>query len=272
MRSVRPLTKKPDTCAEIIVRYDGVEHVAVLTLNRPRALNAINGPLSRALGEALRRADADDEIRAIVLTGAGRAFCAGADLKAVAAGEELSDTDHPEWGVAGFVRHWVGKPIIAAVNGLALGGGAELVLACDLAVADEKATLGLPEVTRGLVAGAGGLIRLPQQIPRKIALEVALTGTQLSAHRAAQLGLVNHVAPAGDALRVALELAARIAANAPLAVRESKALIHQAAAADWGDDIWARNDAVMKAVFASADAQEGPRAFAEKRPPAWLGR
>jgi len=261
-----------EEATQVPVSYRKQGAVAVLMLNRPGSLNAINEALSTALGASLKRAESDPEIRAIVLTGAGRAFCAGADLKAVAAGEHLSDPAHPEWGAAGYVRHWVRKPTISAVNGIALGGGTELILASDLAVADEFAELGLPEVTRGIVAGAGGLVRLPQQIPRKLALEMALTGDRISAARALKLGLINKVAPTGTALTVALELARTIAANAPLAVRESKALIHKAAHADdWDDPIWAQNDAVMRLVFASADAQEGPRAFTEKRPPEWTG-
>ncbi|GAB2631137.1 crotonase/enoyl-CoA hydratase family protein [Prescottella soli] len=253
--------------------YERRGAVAIITLNRPRALNAVNAALSTAVGNLLEQADADDAVRVIVLTGAGRAFCAGADLKALGSGASLDAEGHPEWGFAGFVQHWVGKPTIAAVNGFALGGGTELVLAADLAVVDEQAQLGLPEVKRGLFAAAGGVIRLQQQIPRKVALELALTGEPITAVDGLKLGLVNRVAPAGTALEVALELAESIAANAPLSVRESKAMIHRTAAlSDWEQDVWEQNAKAMAVVFTSEDAQEGPKAFAEKRPPVWAGR
>lgn len=253
--------------------YERRGNVAIITLNRPRALNAVNAELSTAVGTLLEQADADDAVRVIVLTGSGRAFCAGADLKALGSGASLDADGHPEWGFAGYAQHWVSKPTIAAVNGFALGGGTELVLASDLAVVDERAQLGLPEVTRGLFAAAGGVIRLQQQIPRKVALELALTGEPITAVDGLKLGLVNRVAPAGTALDAALELAASIAANAPLAVRESKSMIHRTAAfSDWEQDVWDRNSKAMGVVFASADAQEGTKAFAEKRAPVWQGR
>ena len=261
------------TGTEPAALYERRGSVAIITLNRPRALNAVNAALSTAVGTLLEQADADDEVRVIVLTGAGRAFCAGADLKALGSGAPLDADGHPEWGFAGYAQHWISKPTIAAVNGFALGGGTELVLASDLAVVDEHAQLGLPEVTRGLFAAAGGVIRMQQQIPRKIALELALTGAPITAVDGLNLGLVNRVAPAGTALEVALELAAKIAANAPLAVRESKAMIHHTAAySDWEQDVWDQNAKAMEIVFTSADAQEGPKAFAEKRPPVWQGR
>jgi enoyl-CoA hydratase/carnithine racemase len=233
----------------------------------------VNGALSTAVGSLLVKAENDSEVRVIVITGAGRAFCAGADLKALAAGEDTSAEGHPEWGFAGYARHWVSKPTIAAVNGFALGGGTELVLASDLAVVDEQAPLGLPEVKRGLFAAAGGVIRLQQQIPKKVALEIALTGEPVTAAQGKELGLVNRVAPAGTALDVALKLAETIAANAPISVRESKAMIHRTATGpDWEQGVWDANDAALAVVFGSADAQEGPRAFAEKRQPVWQGR
>jgi enoyl-CoA hydratase/carnithine racemase len=255
----------------VVVERHG--HVALLTLNRPGAMNAINSVLAEALGAALEAAELDDDVRVIVITGAGRAFCAGADLKAVAAGEPLLWEDRPDWGVAGYVRHWVTKPTIAAVHGYALGGGMELVLATDLAVAEEAAVLGLPEVRRGLVAGAGGLLRLPQQVPRKVALEWVLAGETFSARDAARWGLVNRVVTDGSAMEAALRLAEVIASNAPVAVRASKALVHRARHLDdWSDEAWAENDAVFDAVLASHDATEGARAFADKRLPVWTGR
>lgn len=261
------------TTPEPAALYERRGDIALITLNRPRALNAVNGALATAVGKHLEEANDDDEVRVVVITGAGRAFCAGADLKALAAGEDTSAEGHPEWGFAGYVRHWSAKPTIAAVNGFALGGGTELVLASDLAVVDEEAKLGLPEVKRGLFAAAGGVIRMQQQIPRKVALELALTGEPVTAAQAKELGLINRVAPAGTALEIALGLAEIIAANAPVAVRESKAMIHRTAnSPDWGDEAWESNRNALKIVFTSEDAMEGPRAFAEKRQPVWKGR
>jgi enoyl-CoA hydratase/carnithine racemase len=255
------------------VLYEVRGHTAILTLNRPDALNAVNALLSRALGEALERAQADEAVRVIVLTGAGRAFCAGADLKEVAAGRDIYDRDHREWDFGGMVRHWVDKPVIAAVNGFALGGGTEFVLASDLAVIDETASLGLPEVRRGLLAAAGGVIRLQRQVPFKVAAEIALTGAPVSAARAHELGLVNRVAPEGTALDVALELAEVIAENAPLAVQHTKRTMHRSleAGSDWSEAAWAVNREAIIAVMRSRDAREGARAFAEKRRPVWSG-
>ncbi|MGW0040928.1 crotonase/enoyl-CoA hydratase family protein [Rhodococcus sp. NPDC003348] len=261
------------TAPEPAALYERRGNVALITLNRPRAMNAVNAALSTAVGTLLEQAEADDEVRVIVITGSGRAFCAGADLKALGSGQSLDADGHPEWGFAGYAQHWVSKPTIAAVNGFALGGGTELVLASDLAVVDENAQLGLPEVKRGLFAAAGGVIRLQQQIPKKVALELALTGEPITAAQGKELGLVNRVAPAGTALDLALELAETIAGNAPLAVRESKAMIHNTATgADWEAGVWQENLKALKVVFTSADAQEGPKAFAEKRAPVWQGR
>lgn len=262
-----------DESGEHAAQYERRGNVAIITLNRPKALNAVNGALSTAVGTLLEQAEADDTVRVIVVTGAGRAFCAGADLKALAAGQNTEADGHPEWGFAGYAQHWVSKPTIAAVNGFALGGGTELVLASDLAVVDEEAKLGLPEVKRGLFAAAGGVIRLQQQIPKKVALELALTGEPITAAQGKELGLVNRVAPAGTALEVALALAEQIAANAPISVRESKAMIHRTATgADWEQEVWDANAAALATVFSSVDAKEGPTAFAEKRAPVWQGR
>lgn len=250
-------------------------HVLVVTLNRPRAMNAITAEVSAIVGAALVRADEDPEIRAVVLTGAGaRAFCAGADLKALARGEQVTDPGHPEWGVAGYVRHPISKPTIAAVNGLALAGGLELVLASDLAVAVESATFGLPEVTRGLFAAAGGVFRLPEQIPRKIAMELTFTGEPIDAPRALSLGLVNRVVPDGTALDAAMALAEKIAGSAPLAVQASKrvatGLTDGTLPAE--ADAWLHSDQEIARVKASEDFQEGTSAFVEKRPPWWRAR
>ncbi|MCX4095631.1 enoyl-CoA hydratase-related protein [Nocardia sp. alder85J] len=247
--------------------------VAIIRLNRPAALNSVNADLSAAVGALLEEAATDPDVRVVVLTGTGRAFCAGADLKAVAAGLPLDAPDHPEWGFAGYVRHWIDKPTIAAVNGFALGGGTELVLASDLAVVDESAKLGLPEVSRGLFAAGGGVLRLQSQISPKLAAELVFTGKPIAASEAERLGLINRVAPAGTALDVALELADAIAGNAPMAVRESKALLHRTAhRSSWDAEVWDLNAAAMRRVFTSADAKEGATAFAEKRPAVWSGR
>ncbi|WKU03526.1 crotonase/enoyl-CoA hydratase family protein [Micromonospora sp. HUAS LYJ1] len=259
--------------------YERTGHVAVIRLNRPQVLNAVNAALSAAVGEALEVAAADSGVRAVVVTGSGRAFCAGADLKELAAGRSIAAPEHPEWGFAGLVRHWIDKPLIAAVNGFAMGGGTEIVLACDLVVAAVDARLGLPEVKRGLIAGAGGVVRLQRQVPFKRALQMALTGDPVDAREAADWGLVNVVAGSGAALGEAMALAERIAANAPLSVQHTKRVMHQVAAggSDWDPDwsrreVWVVNDGATDIVVASRDAAEGATAFAEKRPPVWEGR
>jgi crotonobetainyl-CoA hydratase len=261
--------------SEPAVTYGVQGHVAVLTLDRPEAMNAVNAALSTALGEGVERAAADPAVRVLLLTGKGRAFSAGADLKALAAGEPIGAEGHDEWGFAGFVRHWVDKPVVAAVNGFALGGGTELALACDLVVASTEARFGLPEVTRGLFAAAGGVIRLQRQIPAKRAAEIALTGQPIDAATALAWGLVNRVVAPDDLLPTALALAEAVAGNAPTAVRQTKRMLHRGAAAgsDWdatwtGEDPWTANDEALATVFGHPDAIEGPTAFAEKRDPA----
>lgn len=250
-----------------------VGHTMIITINRPEARNAVNSAVSTAVGDALAEAQHDPTVRAVVLTGAGdRSFCAGADLKAISRGENLYHPDHSEWGFAGYARHFIDKPTIAAVNGTALGGGTELVLASDLAVAAPTATFGLPEVKRGLLAAAGGVFRIVEQLPRKRAMELIFTGEAITAADAAELGLLNAVAP--DPLRAALELAERIVGNAPLSVQASKRV---ALGADDGivageNGCWERTAREYAALKCSDDAKEGPRAFAEKRPPVWTAR
>jgi enoyl-CoA hydratase/crotonobetainyl-CoA hydratase len=250
------------------VLLDVADGVAVVTINRPQLRNAIDRPTAEAIGAALDEVDARDDIAVAVLTGAGGFFSAGMDLKAFAATKERPIAAGR--GAFGICERATAKPIIAAVEGKALGGGFEIALACDLIVAAEDAAFGLPEVTRGLVAAAGGVLRLPQRLPRNLALELVLTGAPLPASEAARHGLVNRVVPAGQALAVARELAAVIAANAPLAVRASKLLVE--AAADWpAAEAFDRQRPHTDAVRASADAAEGARAFVEKRPPVWTG-
>jgi enoyl-CoA hydratase len=246
-------------------------NVEILTINRPEARNAVNGAVSQAMSAALDELADDPDAWVVVLTAAGdKAFSAGMDLKAFASGEGASIIG-ASGGFGGIAKRTFPKPLIAAVNGSALAGGFEIVLSCDLVVAAEHATFGIPEAKRGLIAGAGGLIRLPKRLPMAVALELALTGDPIDADRALQLGLVNRVVPGGRVLDEALELAGRIAANAPLAVRHSKEVVR--GAADVGEEEgWKLNDAAVAVVFSSADAMEGPVAFAEKRPPRWQGR
>jgi crotonobetainyl-CoA hydratase len=254
--------------------YAVSEHIATVTLNRPAAANAVNAELATIVGESLEQADHDPDVRAVVLTAAGeRHFCAGADLKEVAAGRAILPSN-PAWGFAGVVHHALRKPLIAAVNGVALGGGTEIALACDLVVAAAHATFGLPEVKRGILAGAGGLVRLPMQVPLKIALELALTGEPIDAATAERWGLVNRVVPTGQELDAAVALAATIAGNAPLSVQASKRVVCRIAGGEQVDerDGWAIQADALAAVLASEDAREGPRAFVEKRAPNWTGR
>ncbi|WP_308252636.1 crotonase/enoyl-CoA hydratase family protein [Rhodococcus qingshengii] len=247
--------------------------VGVITINRPEAMNSVNSDVSTAVGTALNKLDDDPNLRVGIITGSGRAFCAGADLKALAAGQSFLSPTHPEWGFAGLVQHFINKPLIAAVNGFALGGGTEIVLACDLAVISEQASLGLPEVTRGLVAGAGGLLRLPDQIPPKIAAAAILTGQPISPQAALKWGLVNAVVEPNQVLPEALRIAERIAANAPLAVTTSKRMMARRRdfGSDWSSQLWAANSTELESVLSSNDAKEGPTAFAEKRTPQWTG-
>ena len=249
------------------VRVDRHGPVLVITLDRPAKRNAVDGAMARSLAAAVDSLDADPTLTVGVLTGAGGTFCAGMDLGAFLTGDlpEL-----PGRGFGGITRTPPTTPLIAAVEGYALAGGCELVLACDLVVAAEDAVFGIPEVTRGLFAGAGGLIRLPKRIPPAIALEHALTGDPLPATEAARWGLVNRLTAPGGALEGALDLAGRIARNGPLAVRVTKQVVQTSP--DWPvEELWDRQQVLLDQVLASADAREGARAFAEKRPPEWTG-
>ncbi|WAC92795.1 crotonase/enoyl-CoA hydratase family protein [Mycobacterium sp. Aquia_213] len=250
-------------------------NVLVITINRPEARNAINAAVSIGVGDALEEAQHDAGVRAVVITGAGdKSFCAGADLKAIARRENLYHPDHGEWGFAGYVHHFIDKPTIAAVNGTALGGGTELALASDLVVAHELAQFGLPEVKRGLIAAAGGVFRIVDQLPRKVAMELLLTGEPMTASDAWEWGLVNQVVKQGSVLDAALALAARVTVNAPLSVQASKRI---ATGVDdgvvTGDEVgWERTVNEMRTLIRSEDAKEGPLAFAEKREPVWKAR
>ncbi|WP_231999204.1 crotonase/enoyl-CoA hydratase family protein [Mycobacterium sp. 1081908.1] len=247
----------------------------VITINRPDARNAVNAAVSIGVGDALEQAQNDADVRAVVITGAGdRSFCAGADLKAISRRENLYHPDHPEWGFAGYVHHFIDKPTIAAVNGTALGGGTELALASDLVVADEGAKFGLPEVKRGLIAAAGGVFRIMDQLPRKVAVELLLTGEPITASEAFEWGLINQVVTEGTVLEAALALAARVTANAPLSVQASKRIAYGVDdGVIVGDEPgWERTMREMRTLIRSEDAKEGPLAFAEKREPVWKAR
>ena len=253
-----------------VVRYEVDGRVATITLDRPEQRNAVDPDLARELGEAVAAFEADPEVWVGVLTGAGPNFCAGADLKALAAGR-ASELVTEQGGFAGWVRFPRTKPVVAAVTGFALAGGTELVLACDLVVAATDAQFGLPEVTRGILAAGGGLFRLPRVLPPARARELVLTGERLGAEEAHRLGMVNHLAAAEQVLPTARALAERICANAPVAVRESLAVLRDAYELT-EEQGWQRSAEAMDRIRASEDAKEGPRAFAEKRAPRWTGR
>ena len=241
--------------------------VAVITINRPEAKNAVNGAVAKGVAGALDELDARKDVSVFVLTGAGGTFCAGMDLKGFLTGDSPIVEGR---GFGGIAERPPAKPIIAAVEGYALAGGFELALACDLIVASSAAKFGLPEVKRGLVAGAGGLLRLPLRIPYHAAMELALSGDHYPTSRLAELGLVNRVTEPGEALAAARELAAKIAENAPLALAATKRVIVESP--DWrSEEQFARQGDIINPVFVSKDAMEGAAAFAEKRRPEWSG-
>ena len=240
----------------------------LITLNRPDARNAVNAALAQGVAAALDELDEDDDLSVGVLTGAGKGFSAGMDLKAFVAGESAWVDGR---GFAGIVQGPPSKPLIAAIEGFAVAGGLEVALSCDLIVAASGAKLGIPEVKRSLVAAGGALLRLPRRVPYHVAMELALTGDPISAERAFELGLVNRVADAGASVDVALELAGAIEVNAPLALMASKQILIESP--DWSlDEEFDRQAAISGPVFTSEDAREGATAFAEKRDPVWKGR
>lgn len=252
------------------VEHERRGHVEIVTINRPEARNAVNRDVTEAMAGILDGAERDEDCWVVVLTGSGdKSFSAGMDLKAFASGQGVGIIDGN--GFASITRRKFPKPIIAAVNGPALAGGCEIMLSCDLVVAAEHAVFGIPEVKRGLIAGAGGLLRLPKRIPRTVALELALTGEPIDAARAYQVGLVNKVVPGERLMEEALALADVIAANAPMAVRYSKRVMLDSADLP-EDEAWRLNDNTFSDVFTSADAMEGAVAFAEKRAPNWQGK
>lgn len=255
------MSETPEVLTEV---RDGV---LIVTMNRPEAKNAMNKAQAEGISAAMDRLEAEADLRCAVLTGAGGTFCSGMDLKGFLRGERPSIEGR---GFGGLTEWTPSKPVIAAIDGFALAGGMELALSCDLIVASAGAKFGIPEVKRGLAAAAGGLIKLPRQIPPRIAMELALTGDFINAARAYELGFVNRVVE-GPALPAALELAARVAENGPLALIASKAVIRQSH--EWTEaEMWQKQAAIVMPVFASEDAREGAAAFAEKRKPNWKGK
>jgi enoyl-CoA hydratase/carnithine racemase len=246
------------------------KHILVATLNRPDKRNAINGSIANALHDAVQRVEHEPDIRvAILASSSPQTFCSGADLSEVMkpGGGGMM---HPVGGFAGFVNSRRMKPWIAAVGGIAVAGGCEILLACDMRVCGESAEFGLPEVKRGLVAGAGGVSRLPRELPRAIALELIATGDRIGARRAYELGFVNRVVPDGQERAEALKLAEAIAVNAPVAVKEALNIARQAL--DHSDEeLFALTVEALKRLMKTKDFQEGPRAFLEKRAPVWTG-
>jgi enoyl-CoA hydratase len=244
------------------------DNVLIITLNRPEAKNAINEGLAKALVAALDTLDADPDLRVGILTGAGGTFSAGMDLKGFLRGENPTIEGR---GLGGLTQAPPKTPLIAAVEGWALAGGCEMMLSCDLVVASREAKFGIPEVKRSLVAGAGGLMRLPQRMPYYLAMELALTGDPITAEVAHSYGLVNKLTEPGEALAGAIELANRISVNGPLALAATKEIVRSSL--DWTEaEFWAKQAEIMGPVFGSEDAREGATAFAEKRAPVWKGR
>jgi enoyl-CoA hydratase len=253
-----------------MVDYTQHGRVAVLTINRPEARNAVNGEVAAGMEAAIDRLEADDDTWVGVIAGEGTVFSAGADLKAIATGQAAA-LQTERGGFAGIARRERTKPLIAAVDGPALAGGCEIVLSCDLVVASKRARFGIPEVKRSLIAGAGGLFRLPRVLPANIAMELALTGDPIDAERAHALGMVNELVEDGTAVEAAIALAERICVNAPVAVRASRSVVSAGALVD-DETAWRLTNEGFAKVVATEDFNEGPLAFIEKRAPQWKGR
>ncbi|MBA4227603.1 MAG: enoyl-CoA hydratase [Hyphomonas sp.] len=252
------------------VEYVKKGHVAIITMNRPEARNAINGEMAATMEAALDQMEADPEVWVGILTAVGKAFCAGADLKEISAGNGGA-LSTKKGGFAGIARRERTKPLIAAITGSALAGGTEIALSCDMIIAADDTNFGLPEVKRSLVAGAGGLFRLPRQIGKAVALEAILTGDPLSSQRAYELGMVNKVVPEAEVMMEAEKLAARITANAPLAVAASRA-VAISATAKTDEELWKDSGVAFASIINTEDYKEGPKAFIEKRAPVWKGK
>ncbi|MDH3622506.1 MAG: crotonase/enoyl-CoA hydratase family protein [Myxococcales bacterium] len=252
------------------VTFETNGHIASITLDRPEARNAINGEMASGIESALDRYEKDDALWAAILKANGPVFCAGADLKEIAAGNVVS-LSTKKGGFAGITKRERTKPVIAAVTGSALAGGTEIALACDMIICSDKTMFGLPEVKRSLVAAAGGLFRLPRAIGMAPALEVIMTGDPLSAQRAYELGMVNKVVPEAQVVEEALKLADRVATNAPLAVQASRRVAVRAFI-DADDALWRVGYEATAQIMNTEDFKEGPRAFIEKRPPNWQGK
>jgi enoyl-CoA hydratase len=253
-----------------MIDFEALDRIAVITIRRPEARNAVNGEVASGIESAIDRLESDPELWVGILAGDGPVFSAGADLKAIAGGK-ADDLRTRRGGFGGITRRQRRKPIIAAVDGPALAGGCELALACDMIVASRRAVFGLPEVKRSLLAAAGGLFRLPRALGPQVAMELILTGDPLSAERAYSLGMVNQLVEPGESLEAAKAMAARIVVNAPIAVWESRQIALAALGAD-DDELWRLTAERFASVGRTEDFAEGPRAFIDKRPPVWKGR
>lgn len=253
-----------------VVETEKRDHIFIITLNRPEARNAINGDVAEGIEVAIDEYEADDQLWVAIIASSGKVFCAGADLKAISSGD-AGRLSTKRGGFAGIVKRERTKPLIAAVNGAAVAGGCEIVLASDMVVAAEEAVFGVPEVKRSLVPAAGGLFRLPRAVGPAVGMELMLTGDPITAKRAHDLGLVNYVVPQAELLDKALELAGRIAVNAPLAVQQAKKITSRAMM-DSDEDLWKASSEAMRYLGGTEDFKEGPRAFIEKRAPVWKAK
>jgi enoyl-CoA hydratase len=253
-----------------VVETEKRDHIFIITLNRPEARNAINGDVAEGIEAAIDEYEADDQLWVAIIASSGKVFCAGADLKAISSGD-AGRLSTRRGGFAGIVKRERTKPLIAAVNGAAVAGGCEIVLASDMVVAAEEALFGVPEVKRSLVPAAGGLFRLPRAVGPAVGMELMLTGDPITAKRAHDLGLVNYVVPLAELLDKALELAGRVAVNAPLAVQQAKKITSRAMM-DSDEELWKASSEAMRYLGGTEDFKEGPRAFIEKRAPVWKAK